>query len=102
VVFHKTAAHTRDFVNRLVPIANLVWAPVFLLVKVLTGGRVRPRFGRWDLSRTQSGTRIATTAAPVSAYDKDPNDYLSLAQRQAGFALATAACPDAAPPPPFA
>ena len=102
VVFHKTAAHTRDFVNRLVPIANLVWAPVFLLVKLLTGGRVRPRFGRWDLSRTQSGTRIATTAAPVSAYDKDPNDYLSLAQRQAGFALATAACPDAAPPPPFA
>ena len=101
VVFHKTAAHTRDFVNRLVPLANLAWAPVFLLVKLLTGGRVRPRFGRWDLSRTQSGTRIATTAAPVTAYDKDPNDYLPLAERYAGFPLAEAACPDAAAPPPF-
>ena len=101
VVFHKTAAHTRDFMNRLVPIANLVWAPAFLLVKLLTGGRVRPSFSRWDLSRTQSGTRIATTAAPVTAYDKDPKDYLPLSQRYAGFPLAEAACPDAAAPPPF-
>jgi hypothetical protein len=101
VVFHKTAAHTRDFVNRLVPIANLAWAPVFLLVQLLSGGRVRPRFGRWDLSRTQSGTRIATTAAPVTAYDKNPKDYLTLPERYAGFPLAEAACPDAAAPPPF-
>jgi hypothetical protein len=53
------------------------------------------------LSRTQSGTRIATTAAPVTAYDKDPKDYLTLPQRYAGFPLAEAACPDAAAPPPF-
>jgi hypothetical protein len=101
VVFHKTAAHTRDFINRLVPIANLAWAPAFLLVRLLTGGRVRPHFGRWDLSRTQSGTRIATTAAPVSAYDKDPNGYVPLAERYAGFPLAAVPCPDAVPPPPF-
>jgi len=101
VVFHNTAARTRDFMNRLVPIANLVWAPAFLLVRLLTGGRVRPRFSRWDLSRTQSGTRIATTAAPVSAYDKDPNGYVPLAERYAGFPLAAVPCPDALPPPPF-
>jgi hypothetical protein len=81
VMFHTTAAETRDFMNRLVPIANLAWAPVFLTAKLITGGRVRLRFGRWDLSRTQSGTRIATTAAPVSSYDIDPNEYLPPADR---------------------
>jgi hypothetical protein len=93
VVFHKTAAHTRDFVNRLVPIANLAWAPVFLLVQLLSGGRVRPRFGRWDLSRTQSGTRIATTAAPVTAYDIDPNAYLAPSERYGALCALKAAPP---------
>ena len=93
VMFHTAAAHTRDFTNHLLPIANLAWAPVFFLIKLFTGGRVRPRFGRWDLSRTQSGTRIATTAAPVSSYDKDPSEYLSPAQRYGQ------ACALEAPPP---
>jgi len=83
VVFHVAAANTRDFINPLVPIANLLWSPVFLIVRLLTGGRVRPRFGRWDLSRTQSGTRIATTAAPVSANSNDPHEYLMPAERYA-------------------
>jgi hypothetical protein len=90
VVFHETAARTRDFTNRLVPVANLAWAPVFLAVKLLTGGRVRLRFGRWDLSRTQSGTRIATTAAPVSTYDADPRDYLPPFERHTGVCPAKA------------
>jgi hypothetical protein len=68
-----------------------------LVIKTFTGGRVRPRFGRWDLSRTQSGTRIATTAAPVSAYDQDPKDYVPPRERYSGFPLASAVCPDMAP-----
>jgi hypothetical protein len=98
VVFHTAAARTRDTTNRLlVPIANLVWAPVFFVIKTFTGGRVRPRFGRWDLSRTQSGTRIATTAAPVSAYDQDPRDYVPPRERYSGFPLAPTVCADMAP-----
>ena len=83
LLFHTAAARTRDFMNRLVPIANLLWAPVFLTVRLLTGGRVRPSFGFWDLSRTQSGTRIATTAAPVPANLVAPADYLPPAERAA-------------------
>lgn len=52
---------------------NLLFASV--LVRLLTAGRVRPSFGRWDLARTQSGTRIATTASPVPAISLDPRDY---------------------------
>jgi hypothetical protein len=83
VVFHAAAARTRDFMNGLVPVANLVWMPAFWTVGLLTRGRVRPRFGYWDLSRTQSGTRIATTAAPVPAISSDPADYLPPANRYA-------------------
>ncbi len=61
--------------NRLVPLSNLFWAPVFLTARVLTLGRVRPWFGYWDLARTQSGTRIATTAAPAPAISMDPSNY---------------------------
>jgi hypothetical protein len=74
VIFHAAAARTRDFMNCLVPLANLLWAPVFSMVGLLTWGRVRPHFGYWDLARTQSGTRIATTAAPVSAIIPHPRD----------------------------
>ncbi len=83
VVFHSAAAHTRDLMNALVPLANLLWAPIFWSVRVLTLGRVRPSFGYWDLARTQSGTRITTTAAPVPAIIKNPRDYLTLKERQA-------------------
>jgi hypothetical protein len=93
VLFHTTAACTRDFTNRLVPIANLAWAPIFFTVKLLTAGRVRLRFGRWDLSRTQSGTRIATTAAPVSAYNIDPNAYLAPSERYGALCALKAAPP---------
>ena len=93
VMFHAAAAHTRDFTNRLVPIANLAWAPVFLTAKLLTGGRVRLRFGRWDLSRTQSGTRIATTAAPVASYDQDPKEYLPPSERHGAMRALEASPP---------
>mgnify|MGYP001824953157 CR=1 FL=1 len=83
VVFHSAAATTRDFMNRLVPLANLVWMPVFWSVRLLTRGGVRPRFGYWDLARTQSGTRIATTAAPVPAITSNPSDYLTPVTRSA-------------------
>jgi hypothetical protein len=99
VVFHAAAARTRDFTNRLVPLANLAWSPVFLAVKLLTAGRVRLRFGRWDLSRTQSGTRIATTAAPVSSYDRDPKDYLPPAERFGSLCARDACPPHLAPAP---
>ena len=69
--------------NALVPLANLLWTPIFWLVRLLTLGRVRPSFGYWDLARTQSGTRITTTAAPVPAINKNPRDYLTLAEREA-------------------
>ncbi len=49
-IFHSAAAKTRDFMNRLVPLGNLFWAPVFLTVGALTLGRVRPRFGYGDLA----------------------------------------------------
>lgn len=75
IIFHSAAAKTRDFMNRLVPLSNLFWAPVFLTARALTLGRVRPWFGYWDLARTQSGTRIATTAAPAPAITVDPRDY---------------------------
>jgi hypothetical protein len=75
VVFYTAAARTRDFINRLVPIANLLWMPIFWVVRILTLGRIRPRFGVWDIARTQSGTRIATTAAPVPAISLDPHSY---------------------------
>jgi hypothetical protein len=81
VVFHSAAATTRDFMNRLVPIANIVWMPVFWIVRILTRGRVRPRFGSWDISRTQSGTRIATTAAPAPAITSAPENYSTPATR---------------------
>ena len=81
VVFHAAAARTRDFVNRLVPIANFLWTPVFCMVRLVTAGRIRPRFGYWDLSRTQSGTLITTTAAPVPAISIAPQDYLTLSER---------------------
>jgi hypothetical protein len=97
VLFHTTAACTRDFTNRLVPIANLAWAPVFFTVKLLTAGRVRLRFGRWDLSRTQSGTRIATTAAPVSAYNLDPKAYLPPSERYGDLCALKATPPHLAP-----
>ena len=87
VVFHTAAATTRDLMNRLVPLANLLWAPVFYGTKLLTGGRVRVRFGYWDLARTQSGTRIATTAAPVPATNMAPEEYLTPAQRYAVEAM---------------
>jgi hypothetical protein len=77
LLFHTTAARTRDVVNRLVPLANLVWSPVFWTLRIVSLGRLRPRFGVWDISRTQSGTRIATTAAPVPAIAHDPLDYLT-------------------------
>jgi hypothetical protein len=83
VIFHSAAAHTRDLMNALVPLANLLWAPVFWSVRLLTLGRVRPSFGYWDLARTQSGTRITTTAAPVPAIIKNPRDYLTLKEREA-------------------
>jgi hypothetical protein len=75
VLFHRMAADTRDLVNHLVPVGSLLAAPIFLAVRLLSGGRARPGFGRWDLARTQSGTRIATTAAPVGANTQDPVDY---------------------------
>jgi hypothetical protein len=75
VVFHGMAARTRDFVNALVPVGNLLGLPVFIAIRLLTAGRVRPGFGRWDLARTQSGTRVATTAAPVPANTCDPAGY---------------------------
>jgi hypothetical protein len=81
VVFHAAASGTRDFMNRLMPLANLLWAPVFWTARIITLGRVRGRFGRWDLSRTQSGTRIATTASPVPANTLDPRDYLTPHER---------------------
>jgi hypothetical protein len=96
LLFHTAAARTRDFMNRLVPIANLLWAPVFLTVRLLTGGRVRPSFGFWDLSRTQSGTRIATTAAPVPANLVAPTDYLPPAERDAAPAVVNAPALDVA------
>jgi hypothetical protein len=83
VIFHTAAARTRDFMNRLVPVANLAWTPVFLGIRLLTAGRIRPRFGIWDLARTQSGTRIATTASPVPAISIDPRDYRLPAAGQA-------------------
>lgn len=83
VVFHTAAAHTRDLTNTLVPLANLLWAPVFWIVRLLTLGRVRPSFGYWDLARTQSGTRITTTAAPVPAITQNPRDYLTPKERNA-------------------
>jgi hypothetical protein len=99
VLFHTTAACTRDFTNRLVPLANLAWAPVFFTIKLLTAGRLRLRFGRWDLSRTQSGTRIATTAAPVSAYNLDPNAYLPPSERYRELCALKAAPAHLAPTP---
>ena len=75
VLFHRMAADTRDLVNRLVPIGSLLAAPIFFAVRLFSGGRARPGFGRWDLARTQSGTRIATTAAPVGANTQDPAEY---------------------------
>lgn len=45
---------------------------MFYSTKLFTGGRVRVRFGYWDLARTQSGTRIATTTAPVPAVPARP------------------------------
>jgi hypothetical protein len=69
--------------NALVPLANILWAPIFWSVRLLTLGRVRPSFGYWDLARTQSGTRITTTAAPVPAIIKNPRDYLTLKEREA-------------------
>lgn len=94
VVFHSAAAATRDLMNRLVPLASLLWTPVFFSVKLLTGGHVRVRFGYWDLSRTQSGTRIATTAAPVPATILDPDDYLTPAERHAAETLPSVVCFD--------
>jgi hypothetical protein len=100
VLFHTTAASTRNFTNRLVPLANLAWAPVFFTIKLLTAGRVRLRFGRWDLSRTQSGTRIATTAAPVfSACNLDPKAYLPPSERYGELCALTAAPAHLAPTP---
>ncbi|WP_295400761.1 hypothetical protein [uncultured Thiocystis sp.] len=81
VIFHSAAAASRNFMNGLVPLANVLWAPVFWSIRLVTLGRVRPYFGFWDLARTQSGTRIATTAAPVPAIVQDPRDYLTPAQR---------------------
>lgn len=83
VVFHTAAARTRDLMNTLVPLANLLWSPVFWTVRLLTLGRVRPSFGYWDLARTQSGTRITTTAAPVPAITQNPRDYLTPKERNA-------------------
>ncbi len=92
VVFHTAAATTRDLMNGLVPLANLLWAPVFYSTKLLTGGRVRVRFGYWDLARTQSGTRIATTAAPVPATNMAPEDYLTPAESYAALGAPRALC----------
>ncbi len=86
VIFHHAAARTRDFVNRLAPIANLLWAPIFWTVRLVTAGRVRPSFGRWDLARTQSGTRIATTASPVPAIGLDPLAYRAPAENRPALA----------------
>ncbi|UHD14494.1 zinc metalloprotease [Thiocapsa bogorovii] len=83
VIFHTAAASTRNLMNALVPLANLLWTPVFWTVRLLTLGRVRPSFGYWDLARTQSGTRIATTAAPVPAITQNPRDYLTAKERNA-------------------
>ncbi len=83
VLFHGMAADTRDLVNRLVPIGNALAAPIFLAIRILSGGRARPSLGRWDIARTQSGTRIATTAAPVGANTRDPADYHTPQQRYA-------------------
>lgn len=81
VVFHTAAAKSRNFINFLILFTNLVWAPVFLVVRVITFWRIRPIFGFWNLSRTQSGTRIATTAAPVPANIMEPQHYRIPTQR---------------------
>lgn len=83
VIFHTAAARTRDFMNRVVPLANFFWSPIFWAIYVISLGRIRPRFGVWDLSRTQSGTRIATTASPVPAINLDPADFLPPMARHA-------------------
>ncbi|MCA0044932.1 hypothetical protein [Celeribacter litoreus] len=75
VIFHTSAARTRDFINRIVPVANLVWFPVFASIRLLSFGRVRPSFGKWDIARTQSGTRISTTASPVPSIHLTVADF---------------------------
>jgi hypothetical protein len=82
--------------NRLVPLANLLWASVFLTDRLLTGGRVRPSFDFWDLSRTNSGTGIATTAAPVPANLVAPPNYPPPAERDAVPAVGNGPALDAA------
>ncbi len=70
---------------------------MFYSTKLFTGGRVRVRFGYWDLARTQSGTRIATTTAPVPAVpatNMAPEDYLTPAERYAAEGTPRALCVD--------
>jgi len=96
VIFHSAAARTRDFMNFIIPFANLFWSPIFLLVRVMTLGKICPCFRFWDLARTQSGTRIATTASPVAAITLDPRHYLTPSQRRAEEEQALDRLPDAA------
>jgi hypothetical protein len=72
VMFHNLASRVRSAVNRILPLINLIGAPVFLLMYLLSLGRWRIWFRSWDIAETQSRANIFTTSvAPPIALRSD-------------------------------